>query len=191
VVRRVPEAGLLLVGEPSEPEYVGEVRRLIAEEGLEHRVWYLGFRPDVAAVLRSCDVGVLSSTSEGFPLALVEYGLAELPVVATAVGQCPEILLDGEAGWLVPPAAPERLAESLVYVLTSPDEARRRRERLTLHVQEQYSLSAVLDRVCAVYDMVLGDAVEASDSKSSLKGSPAARGEGRPVPTTEAGTAPR
>jgi glycosyltransferase involved in cell wall biosynthesis len=191
LVGRIPEASLLLVGEPSEPEYVAEVKRMIAEQGLEHHVSCLGFRPDVAAVLRACDVGVLSSTSEGFPLALVEYGLAGLPVVATAVGQCPEILLNGEAGWLVPPASPERLAENLVNVLTSPDEARRRRERLTLHVKERYSLTAVLDQIIAVYDKILGEVDKAPDPKSHLKGLPVVRGEGRPVARTGAGTAPR
>lgn len=191
VLRRVPEAGLLLVGEPSEPEYVAEVRRIIAEEGLEHHVWCLGFRPDVAAVLRACDVGVLSSTSEGFPLALLEYGVAGLPVVATAVGQCPEILSNGEAGWLTPPASPERLAENLVHVLTSPAEARQKKERLRLHVTERYSRTAVLDQIIAVYDKILGEAAKAPDPKSHLKGLPIVRGEDRPVASTGAGTAPR
>lgn len=192
VLRRVPEAGLLLVGEPSEPEYVAEVRRLIAEEGLEHHVWCLGFRPDVAAVLRACDVGVLSSTSEGFPLALVEYGLAGLPVVATAVGQCPEILLNGEAGWLAPPASPEQLAEKLVHVLTSPAEARQKSERLKLHVMERYSPTAVLERVCAVYDTILGEGDKTTDPRSyAADGLPGARGKGRPVAGLRNGTAPR
>lgn len=192
LVGRIPEASLLLVGEPSEPEYVAEVKRMIAEEGLEHHVWCLGFRPDVAAVLRACNVGVLNSTSEGFPLALVEYGLAGLPVVATAVGQCPEILLNGEAGWLTPPASPEQLAEKLVHVLTSPAEARQKSERLKLHVMERYSPTAVLERVCAVYDTILGEGDKTTDPRSyAADGLPGARGKGRPVAGLRNGTAPR
>jgi glycosyltransferase involved in cell wall biosynthesis len=192
ILRQFPEANLLLVGEPSEPEYVAEVKRMIAAGDLENHVSYLGFRADVAAVLRACDVGVLSSTSEGFPLALVEYGLVGLPVVATAVGQCPEILLNGEAGWLVPPASPERLAENVAHVLTSPDEARRKSARLRLHVAERYSQTAVLERVCKVYDTILGEVDKARNPRShAADGLPGARGEGRSVAGTGGGTALR
>src|SRR5438876_11120160 len=71
---------------------------------------------------KACDVGVLSSRSEGMPLALLEYGMNGLPSVATRVGQCAEMLDDGRAGLLVPPAAPEPLAKAILALLQSPEQ---------------------------------------------------------------------
>ncbi|MGH9945427.1 MAG: glycosyltransferase, partial [Pyrinomonadaceae bacterium] len=116
-----PAAHLLLVGVLVDHSYVAEIQAEIAARGLAGRVTLLGERRDVGALLRACDVGVLSSSSEGLPLALVEYGLAGLPAVATDVGQCAEVLAEGRAGLLVPPGDPAVLAEALLTLLRSPE----------------------------------------------------------------------
>ena len=92
VLQRMPTAHLLLVGAENDGPYGDQIRREIARQALNGSVSVLGSRRDVPAILAECDVGVLSSVSEGLPLALLEYGLAGLPGVATAVGQCPEVL---------------------------------------------------------------------------------------------------
>ena len=73
------------------------VQERIQQHGLESHVFLLGSRSDVPSILSGCDIGVLSSASEGMPLALLEYGVAGLPTVATRVGQVPEILDEGRA----------------------------------------------------------------------------------------------
>src|SRR5262249_52984601 len=103
-----PNATLLLVGATSDASYLQVVRNLIDEHRLGDRVAIMGYRKDVSAIVRQCDVGVLASDVEGFPLALLEYGLAGLPVVASAVGQCPEILDGGKAGLLTRPNDPDQ-----------------------------------------------------------------------------------
>ena len=152
-----PRAHLLLVGDYADKQYCEAVLRRIDELGLAKEVTYLGARSDVPALLRACDVGVLGSQSEGLPLALLEYGVAHLPAVATAVGQCPEVLANGAAGVLVPPSSPEALAEALRELLDSPRKREELAANLKTRLESQYSPATVIRRVCEVYSSVLND----------------------------------
>jgi len=156
VVKRRPRAHLLLAGATKDQAYVDLVKREISLLALEANVSLLGERHDVATILRECDIGVLSSASEGLPLALIEYGMAGLPVVSTSVGQCPEVLDHGRAGVLVAPAAPKLLAEALLSLLEEPIRRVACSSRLRTRVQELHSPHAVIEQVCKVYDKILG-----------------------------------
>ena len=154
VVRNAPAAHLLLVGREAEPAYARDVRRRISELGLGSHVTLLGERTDVAGILRHCDIGVLSSIGEGFPLALVEYGLAGLAAATTAVGQCAEVLDDGHAGLLVPAGQPDALAAALSRLLASPQERAELGDRLRQRVIARYGKDSVIERISQVYDSV-------------------------------------
>jgi len=115
----------------------------------------MGPRNDVPAILRQCSIGVLSSASEGLPLALLEYGKHGLAAVSTAVGQCPEVLDNGNAGVLVPPASPENLAHAIVDLLENPGRRASFARRFQERVDELYSPRRILGRICDVYERVL------------------------------------
>jgi glycosyltransferase involved in cell wall biosynthesis len=156
LVKRVhPQAHLILVGSSFDRVQLACVLEEIAQQGLTGDVTYLGERRDVSAILRACDIGVLSSASEGMPLALIEYGMARLPVVATAVGQCAEILDQGRAGCLVPAAAPKALAQALLHLLQHPAQAAALGARFYNHVQAHYSAEVVTQRIGRIYESVL------------------------------------
>jgi glycosyltransferase involved in cell wall biosynthesis len=93
-----------------------EIRREHARLGLGERFQLLGYRPDAARILAGCDVFVLASHYEGFPVALMEALALGLPIVATAVGGIPDGVLSGREGLLVPPGEPDRLADALLRV---------------------------------------------------------------------------
>jgi glycosyltransferase involved in cell wall biosynthesis len=150
-----PEAHLLLAGDFSDAGYKDSVLRRIAELGLERQVSYLGRCEDVAQLLAASDIAALSSLSEGLPLALLEYGAAGLPAVATEVGQCGEVLAGGAAGLLVPPAAPEALAAALLRLLGAPEERARFGKRLRERVATHYGSDAILEQIAQVYQRVL------------------------------------
>lgn len=155
-VRKVsPEVHLLLLGQPMESRYADYVLDQIGALGLTSNVSYLGPRLDVMAVLRACDIGVLSSVSEGLPLALLEYGMAGLAVVATDVGQCREVLVNGSAGILVPPSAPEPMAAALIDLLGSPERRAALGKSLQAHVTANYHARPVLARICEIYEGLL------------------------------------
>jgi glycosyltransferase involved in cell wall biosynthesis len=148
----IPSAHLLLVGSRVDAEYATRIEAAAAALGPS--VTILGERDDVSAVLKGCDVGVLSSASEGLPLALLEYGQAGLAVAATAVGQVAEVLDRGNAGLLVPVRDAGRMADALMELLSS--EARRTTLGAALadRVRRQYSATASVSGICEIYSDV-------------------------------------
>jgi glycosyltransferase involved in cell wall biosynthesis len=112
----------VIVGDgPDRPAVEAELRLL----GIEDRVRLAGKRDDVQALLADADLFVLSSLSEGLPVSVLEAMAAELPVVASRVGGVPELVVDGENGFLVPPGDPKELAAALKQ-LVDDDDLRRR-----------------------------------------------------------------
>lgn len=150
-----PDAHLLLVGSESDLNTVRQVEKEIQHLGLNHRITRLGMRKDIPAILAGCDVGVLSSVSEGFPVVLLEYGYAGLPVVSTRVGECDAILEEGKAGFLVAPGEVEKMAQALSQLLGDSALRKEMGKRLRQRVLDHFSPSVILDRVCERYEYLL------------------------------------
>ncbi len=151
--RRQPDTVLLIVGRGS---LQTEAESLVRELGLQEGVRFLGVRNDVPLVMSAADGYLMSSAWEGMPMVLLEAAAAGLPIVATAVGGNPEVVLDGLSGHLVPPRDPERLAEAMLRLIaTSMADRRAMGERGHAHVRANYGLGRLADRWEAVYHDVL------------------------------------
>jgi glycosyltransferase involved in cell wall biosynthesis len=87
---------------------------------------FLGLRRDVPALYPDLNLSVVPSLSENIAYCAVEPLLSGVPVVATNVGGLPDLVMDGETGWLVPPRNPAALARAMLDALGNKDEARRR-----------------------------------------------------------------
>src|SRR5438067_10065278 len=110
-----------LVGEgPDRPTVTTDARRRLAG-----RAELVGARRDVRELLAAADLFVLSSRSEALPISVLEAMAAGLPVVATDVGGVSELVVDGETGFLVPPADAKALAQALETLLREPRLRRR------------------------------------------------------------------
>lgn len=157
VIQQVSNAHLILVGSTSDSGYLEKMQGLISRYQLKNYVTFLGHRNDVMNILEACDIGVLNSISEGFPMTLLEYGMAGLPTVATQVGQCPEVLDEGRAGILVPPGSPAKLAEALLELLHSPERRAHLGKQMKRHVQKNFSPNPILEVFCQFYEMILGE----------------------------------
>lgn len=155
VVAAIPAAQLLLIGATPDARYLRSIRATIVERNLEGHITILGPRRDVPAILRAAAVGVLSSSSEGLPLALIEYGEAGLGVVTTDVGECKAVLDDGRAGVLVRAGATSQLTTALIELLSSPARRATLGARLQEHVRTVYGHKEGLRHICDVYDRVL------------------------------------
>ena len=79
---------LHLVGKSYNDDYADSIDRFIEKNKLSNKVFQYGVCSDIQHILSQATIGVLSSKSEGLPISLLEYGLANLPVVATDVGEC-------------------------------------------------------------------------------------------------------
>ena len=150
---RFPDLYLALVGDG---ELLPELRSRAENAGLTDRVLFLGWREDVPALLHAFDLFVFPSLSEGMGRALVEAMAAGLPVVATKAASIPEVLADGEAGYLVEPSSGASLAAGIEKVLLD----RELQSRLVKAGRERardYSVEAMLQKIEAVYQDVLGN----------------------------------
>jgi len=142
-------------GEGPEREWL---TRRIAELGLEGRVILLGHRLDVPAVLAHAQAACLCSSAEGLSNALMEAMAARLPIVATAVGGNPELVREGENGFLVPYGDPRALAARLAKLLEQPEIAREMGRRGRRRIEDELSLERMADGHGALYRRVLGRA---------------------------------
>jgi glycosyltransferase involved in cell wall biosynthesis len=114
VLRAVPDAYLLFVGEGSRREALEAQAR---ELRIAHRVVFTGRRDDVPAVTAALDVAVLPSYREAQGLSILEAMALSRPVVASRVGGIPEMITDGETGLLVPPHDASALADAISRLL--------------------------------------------------------------------------
>jgi glycosyltransferase involved in cell wall biosynthesis len=150
--RRVPGLRALMVGDgPRRVELETRSRAL----GLAEAVHFVGYRPDVPAVLARGAVGVrCTREAEGVSRAVLEAMAARLPLVVTDVGANPELVADTERGLVVPPASPEALADALVRVLEDRRSALRRADRARAFVAERLSVARMAAEHEALYRRV-------------------------------------
>ncbi|KXV16034.1 glycosyl transferase [Caballeronia megalochromosomata] len=94
-----------------------EIKRMVLNRGLEHRIHLLGFRSDVPNIMAGCDFFVLPTHQEALGQAFIEAMSLGLPVIGTDVGGVPELISDEVNGLLVPPRDPVALAEALVRLI--------------------------------------------------------------------------
>jgi L-malate glycosyltransferase len=141
VVKSVPNARFVIVGDGPQRT---SLLKLTADLSLTGRIDFIGSTSDVRSTLRGATVGVLTSTSEGFSNAILEYMCAGLPVVATDVGGNREAVLDGKTGFLVASADQNALAAKLIYLLTHPDESFRLGRAGRERAETEFSLVAMI-----------------------------------------------
>jgi glycosyltransferase involved in cell wall biosynthesis len=151
VRHRLPGVTATLVGDGPERRRLGDAARRL---GVDDRLRFAGFHRDVRPWLATARLCVLSSDSEGLPLALVEAMMSGLPVVATDVGDVGDLVEDGVSGFLVPRRDPQRLADRIVEALGN--EARRselgRRAREAALRYETRQVTAAWEGILARYD---------------------------------------
>lgn len=131
-----PNIKLIVFGEGEERK---KLEKLISKYTLEENIILLGFVKDAARYLKALDVFVLASRSEALSIAILEAGLANLPVVATKVGGIPEIITDKENGLLVEKENPEELINAILELIKNKTERERLSNSLNKKVIEEFS----------------------------------------------------
>ena len=149
VVRSVPDARFVILGE-------GELRpaleRQIREHHLERHVMLAGFRDHARALIKGCDVFAMSSVQEGMCTSLVDAMAASRPAVVTAAGGMPEVVADGETGYVVPPRDPAALAARLIELLKDGALRARMGAAGLARARELFSVEKMIEGTAAVYE---------------------------------------
>jgi glycosyltransferase involved in cell wall biosynthesis len=152
VLPAFPDAWFAVIGD-------GELRppleALARELGIAHRVVFTGFRNDTPAVYQALDLTALTSANEGLPVTVIESLSAGKPVVATRVGGVPELIQDGETGFIVQPNDPASIAEGLKKALANPGLTRNMGIEAQEMTIERYSSRRLLRDIEALYAQLL------------------------------------
>jgi glycosyltransferase involved in cell wall biosynthesis len=146
------DATLCMIGDgPDRPA----VERRAHDLGVMRDTLFLGYQEEVARFYAAVDAVILPSINEGTPVTAIEALAAGRPVVATRVGGLPDVVRDGEDGFLVPAGATGELAERLARLARDPKLRTRMGEAGREHVRGRYAVERLVDNVDLLYRSLL------------------------------------
>lgn len=150
IVKEHPEARLAIVGEGTDREDLETTAEAL---GIRGSVQFTGFVQDVRELMSACDVVIVpSSRGEGFGLVAVEAMALSRPVVASAQGGLPEIVVPGETGLLVPPNDPQALADAVCELVAKPEIAQLMGAKGRARVEQHFALGEQMRKVLDILD---------------------------------------
>lgn len=148
--KQLPVSGVLIGDGPLRPALQAQAEAL----GIAARVHFLGRRDDVPSLLPLLDIFALTSRSEGMSNTILEAMAVGLPVVATAVGGTPEMVLDGETGRLVPPQDPQALEVAFTQLLVDAEQRHRMGQQGRRRAEAMFSLPAMVSAYEQLYEQL-------------------------------------
>lgn len=156
ILEQVPNIIWLIIGEGRNfPEFRGDYYRALCKElHLEHVIKFAGRVGNVENYLRSTDLFVHNSQSEGLPLVILEAMAAGLPVISTRVGGIPELISHGQNGILIDPDSPQELSTTVVRLLKDPEQLQLLGSK-ALETAREYSVEETVQKVIDVYSDLL------------------------------------
>jgi len=139
-----------LVGSHIDQEIANKVQMLIRENDMSNQVKVTGPKDDIAKYAMQCNVGVLSSVSEGYPVSLIEYGSFGLYIVTTNAGQCEIILGKDKYGTVVPVTDPIAFADALQKVSNDLSSAYDKAKHFQAHLQSKNAAKEFMDAYSSI-----------------------------------------
>ena len=118
---------------------------------------FLGKKKNVEEIVETFDIGVLCTFVEGFSNSIMEYMALNRPVVATDGGGTRELVVDGETGFLVPPANSDAVAATIEYLLDNPTIARRMGETGEARLRRDFSITRMVEETIGLYKLAIAN----------------------------------
>ncbi|NOX60102.1 MAG: glycosyltransferase, partial [Planctomycetes bacterium] len=153
LVRQKHRVKLLLVGDGP---LRASVESQVARRGLDDVVFFLGLRDDVSRLIRSADLFVFPSRTEGMPNAILEAMAGRLPIIATDVAGCHDLVTDGETGRLVEVDNPAALAGAIASAIEKPEAPRKMSATAWHYVDKHHRLTTCHQAYETLYARILG-----------------------------------
>jgi N-acetyl-alpha-D-glucosaminyl L-malate synthase BshA len=151
-VRRQLPTRLVMLGDGPDR---GKIEQYCRDSHLCDDITFVGSLPLVEEVLVGADLFLLPSETESFGLAALEAMACEVPVIATDVGGIPEVVADGETGYLFPVGDVDAMAAAALRLLEDEPARRALGEAARRRAVEVFSQNAIVERYKAVYARVL------------------------------------
>jgi glycosyltransferase involved in cell wall biosynthesis len=143
-----PDARFVIVGDGA---LRGELEARAEQPDLAGRVYFTGWRHDLATIYADLDVLAVSSRNEGTPVSAIEAMAAGCAVVATRVGGLPDLIADGRTGTLVPADDPTALSAAIGETLTDPVGSRAIRAAARADVEHRFMATRLVEEMKALY----------------------------------------
>ena len=150
VMKQVPSR-LLMIGDGPDRSRAEAFAR---EHGMGDHVIFLGNVPNIEEIIGGCDVFMLPSETESFGMAALEALASEVPVVATRTGGLPEVIVDGEVGYLVEVGDTKALAERTITILADPEKRRTMGRAAREHAISKFNVGKVVPKYLEFYEKV-------------------------------------
>jgi glycosyltransferase involved in cell wall biosynthesis len=159
VRREVPNAVFVVAG-PRDPEKSDALTATELRGAEAAGVRFLGQRDDVVDLYAAMDVYVLASHREGYPRSAMEASAMGVPVVATNIRGCRQVVDDGVTGLLVPPADVGALAGAIIRVATNAELRARMGRAARTRAEQLFDERRVIETTLSVYERLLRDGRE-------------------------------
>ena len=143
---------LVIVGDGPESK---ELKRLIQASGVASQILMTGSRNDIHCLLAAADVFVSSSITEGISMTILEAMACALPVIATAVGGNPEVVVDGKTGLLVHSQEPQELAKAMYRYVDDRELAVRHGIAGRVRLLERFNHERMVDSYIELYGSLI------------------------------------
>jgi glycosyltransferase involved in cell wall biosynthesis len=148
----------LIIGEGKEKE---KFKKIAKNLKIENLIFFLGRRNSAWRYMKNFDILILPSLGEGMPNVILEAMIQEVPVIATNVGGIPEIIVDGENGFLVEPRDIRGLYDKIKYVLNLSEEKRKKiGKNAKKIVEEKFSIKRMVKEYENLYREIINEKIK-------------------------------
>ena len=148
VQKEISKSKLVIVGNG---DMLSELKQRSSELGIRKKVVFAGESTNVEEVLSIFDIFVNSSIFEGMSYTIIEAMASGKAIIATRVGGNPELIIDGENGFLVEPQNPSAMTEKIIYLLTNELERKRIEENNRTKVKNHHNITATVQANEEIY----------------------------------------
>jgi glycosyltransferase involved in cell wall biosynthesis len=148
ILEKIPDARLIIAGRGSREE---ELKAFAMELGIAEKVLFIGLRLDLPEIYQLFNVFLLSSFTEGISITLLEAMASGIPPVVTDVGGNPEVVVDGETGFLVPLDDDRLMADRVITLLENPEKAAIIGLKAKARVEEHFSFTTMMTDYFRLY----------------------------------------
>ncbi len=154
VVQNIPNSQLIFAGTGEEEI---KLRNLTSDLNLNEKIIFTGFVSEDRKwdLFRRCDVFVLPSAVEAFGITVVEAMACEKTVIATNLEPFPEIIKEGETGFLVPLHSPEDLADAITELALDEGKRKEMGKMARKDVEERFDINKIADDYLRIYEELL------------------------------------
>ena len=153
LARQEGAARFVIVGDGALRAEMEHYARALA---IADRVIFTGWRRDLPRIYADLDVLAVTSHNEGTPVSAIEAMAAGCPVVATRVGGLPDLIRDGETGYLVPPGDAQAVSAAMLRLLRGPELARQMGQAARGLVQERFAVQRLVCDMERLYPELVG-----------------------------------